>query len=87
MCSGLFPGAIRGQRFVWSPPQPSRQRAMKRLTPFSNILRIHGFSLVFFLYFRPWLLLTAASWLPRAARDSQAGPWADTGSPENAEAT
>lgn len=63
-------GSLRG-------PQLSRRRAMERLAPFSNILRIHG-SLLSSLYFLPWILLTAVSWLPRAERDSQAGHWAGT---------
>lgn len=42
------------------------------LTPFSNIPRRYGF-LLHSLYFLPWLLLTAASCLPRADRDSGRG--------------
>ena len=68
-----FHGATRGQGFLWSPPpQLFRWRATKRLSPFSDILRIHGF-LPGSFYFLPWLLLAEASWLPRADGDSRGG--------------
>lgn len=66
-------GATRGQGFLWSPPQLSRWSAMKCPSPFSNILRTHGF-LPSSFYFLPWLLLAAASRLPRAERQPGRAP-------------